>query len=550
MSRPDGWTGVLLLGWLLAGLLVLDPIGSVLLASLRDAGGGPSVSHWRGVALDPECRDAVLRSLAVGGGAALGALLLGLPLALATARRRVPGQRALTVVALLTLLSPPFVGAYAWILLLGQSGLLRPPLQALGLDPPSIRTPAGVVLVLALQHYPYVFLLAAAGLRSIDRSLEEAAGSLGATPWRRLWRVTLPLALPSIAAGTLLAFTGALANFGTPMILCAEWRVLPTLTYDLFAGDARDPGRAAALGLVLVLISGLALGAERLLAGRRRVVGSLLRRSPAAPEVGARRWLLGGLAWAIVLAGALPLLVVVLCSFRATRGPVFHPGFGLDSYRAVLRDAPLAIQNSLLYAGLAALGIAAGGALLGWLLARRPTRPARALDLALSIPWVLPGTVLGIGFLMAFNRPPLLLYGSGALLVLAGLVRRLPSAVRGSRAILAQVDPALEDAARSLGASPRRAFLRVTLPLMAPGVMAGALLGWVSVVNELSAALVLHVPRTITMPVLVYDRVRHGSFGPAAALATLLLLVTGVTLYAALQLSDPEAAEGSALGSA
>ena len=548
-ARPerDGWSLVLWSGWALAALLVVYPLGAVLLASARDAQGAPTLEHWRAVALDPTCRAAVGRSLVVASLAALGALLLGLPLALCVARQRVPGRRALTVLALLTLVSPPFVGAYAWILLLGEQGLLRGLLRAAGLDPPTIYGPGGVVLVLALQHYPYVFLLASAGLSAVDRSLEEAAESLGATPLRRLWRVTLPLVAPSLAAGTLLAFTGALANFGTPMVLASEWRVLPTLTYDLYTSEvARDPGRAAALGLVLVLLAAAGLWLERLVAARRRVHGSLLRRAPLRALEGGRRVWVPALAWGIVALGALPLLTVAFCSLRATRGPVFQPGLALTSYRTVLREAPRALTNSLLYALAAALLIALLGALLGYLLARRPSRPARALDATLMVPYVLPGTVLGIGFLLAFHR--LGLTGTGAILILAGLVRRLPSAVRGSQAILHQVDPALEDAARSLGAPPGRAFLRVTLPLMAPGVLAGALLGWVSVVNELSAALLLYTGSTITTPVLIYQRVLDGSYGPAAALSTLLLLATGLTLYAALQLTDREAAESSALG--
>lgn len=549
MKRLDGWTLVLLLGWALAGLLVLHPLGAVLLASVVDGRGAPTLEHWRAVLLDPGGRAAVGRSLLVAGGAALGALLLGLPLALLATRRRLPGQRALTVVTLLTLVSPPFVGAYAWILLLGEQGLLRAALRGVGLDPPSIFGPGGVTLVLALQHYPFVYLLACAGLSAVDPALEEAAESLGASPWRRLLRVTLPLCAPSLAAGTLLAFTGALANFGTPMILAARWPVLPTLVFERFTSEVgRDPGQAAALGLVLVLLAGLALGVERRVAGRRRVHGALLRRRTPRPLTGAERLALPGVAWGIALLGALPLLTVVGCSFRAARGPVFQPGLSLESYRLALHEAPRAIQNSLLYALLAALMIAALGALLGWLLARRPSPAARALDALLTVPYVLPGTVLGVGFLLAMNGPPLPLAGTGAILVLAGLVRRLPSAVRGSQAILRQVDPALEDAAASLGAPPRRAFLRVTLPLMAPGVLAGALLGWVAVVNELSAALVLHVGGTITMPVLIYQHVLHGGYPSAAALSTLLLLATGVSLYAALQLAGDEAAGGSALG--
>ncbi|MGE0710191.1 MAG: ABC transporter permease [Planctomycetota bacterium] len=532
--RPEVWDAVLVGGYLLVGLLLVLPLAAVFRHALIDpATGGLGLANLREIGGSPRTWAALGHSLVVSLGGAAGAVALGLPLAYLLARYRIPGQRLLAALATLSLLSPPFIGAYAWVLLLGEAGALRALVrEQLGLTLPVIYGPAGIVLVFATQFYAFVFLLTRGALAVVDRSLEEAASSLGATPWRRLRRVTLPLVLPSLSAGALMAFLMSLANFGTPMILGRDYPVLPTLAYDLFTSElARRPGLAATVCLVMVAVSAVALAAQGLLA-RRRVAGELL--TPTAPQElrGWRRLAACAVCYGITALSSLPLLVVVVSSFRRTRGPVFQPGFGLESYRAVLGGVPRAVGNSLVYSLLASGAIVVCGALLGYAVARRRGLAARGLDALLLLPYLVPGLVLGVGFVVTFNRPPLALAGSGALLVLVYFIRRLPYSVRSSAGILAQLDPALEEAAASLGASAARGFWRVTLPLMTPGIVSGALLAWVTSVNELSASIVLYVGRTVTMPVKVYLQVLDGSFGPAAALATILLGATGLALLA------------------
>ena len=237
------------------------------------------------------------------------------------------------------------------------------------------------------------------------------------------------------------------------------------------------------------------------------------------------------MSWLIVALSTVPLAIVVIFSFRKTSGPVFHPGFGLESYQKVFFEVPKTITNSLVFSAASVVLIVAIGTLLGFVLARRRTIAARALDPLLMIPYIIPGTVLGIGFIVAFNTKPLYLLGTGLIIVLAYFIRRLPYSVRSAASILKQIDPALEEAGINLGASPGRTFRTVTLPLMLPGVLSGAIMSWVTAINEVSASILLYVGKTMTLPIRVYLSAMDGYYGPASAMATILLAVTGIALF-------------------
>jgi iron(III) transport system permease protein len=210
---------------------------------------------------------------------------------------------------------------------------------------------------------------------------------------------------------------------------------------------------------------------------------------------------------------------------------VFQPGFGLSSYAKILYDVPKTITNSLVFSVTAVVLIVVVGTLLGFVLSRKRNVPAAALDPLLMISYIVPGTVLGIGFIVAFNRRPLYLVGTAAIIILSYFIRRLPYSVRSAASILKQIDPAMEEAGINLGSPPARTFRNVTLPLMLPGILSGAIMSWVTAINELSSSIVLYVGRTMTMPVRIYLSVLDGLFGTASALATFLLVATGIALF-------------------
>jgi len=221
----------------------------------------------------------------------------------------------------------------------------------------------------------------------------------------------------------------------------------------------------------------------------------------------------------------------VFYSFRNTSGPVFKPGFGLDSYRQIFYDVGKTVINSFVYSFIAVILIAFVGTLIGFVIARKRNMAVRILDPLLMIPYIVPGTVLGIGFIVAFNRKPLYLAGTATIIILTYFIRRLPYSVRSAASILKQIDPALEEAGINLGSSPGRTFRTITLPLMKSGIISGAIMSWVTSMNELSASILLYVGRTMTMPIKVYLSVADGYFGTASAMSTILLVVTGVSMF-------------------
>ena len=538
--RPDFWSGVLVVALAVVAVLMVWPLYNIFSASVIDnRSGALTVANFAQILGRPAYQGALINSLIVGVGGMLGATLFGVPLAMLTTRFVIKGRDLLATLAVLALVSPPFIGAYAWIMMLGSNGWMRALLADIGIELPPIYGMFGILLVFSLKFYPFVFLLTASGLGAISPSVEEAAESLGAGPWRRFFKVTLPLVFPAVSSGALLAFVLSIADFGTPSIVGGKVRLLATTAFDLFTAEmGGNPGLASATSVVLIAVSMAVVVLQRWAVRRRDIAGSLIRR-PSPQRLGPITSAAAHfVCYAIVVAGSLPSLVVIYTSFRKTSGPVFHPGFSLDSYARILGEVPHVIVNSFAFSTGAVLLIVILGTLIGYILARRETLAAGALDSVLLVPYIVPGVVMGLAFVVTFNVPPLQITGTAAIIILMLFIRRLPYAVRSSAAILKQIKGSIEEAAISLGARPGRAFLKVTLPLMLPGVIAGALMGFITAINELSSSLILYVGRTMTMPVRIYLSVLDGQFGTASALATILLAATGLAVFVVFRISD------------
>ncbi len=536
----DLWTGVTVFAFAVMAVLLVYPLYNIFLASFTDnETGAVTLQNYAQIFGHRYYRTALYNSMMLGFGGMIGAVVLGVPLAYFTTRFAIHGKSVITTLAILALVSPPFIGAYAWITMLGSNGWLRAWLAAIGLEVPTIYGATGILLVFCLKFYPFVFLLTAGALKTVNVSLEEAADSLGSTPWSRFRRITLPLVLPAVSAGALLAFVLSLADFGTPSIIGRGFRVLATLAYNLFTSEiGGNPGLASTVSIILISVSLLFVALQRRFIARREYGSALIRRPEVRPIRGVRSALVHGVCYLIVFLSSLPSIVVIFNSFRNTSGPVFQPGLGLDSYRRIIHEVPDAIINSFTFSLSAVAMIAILGTLIGYVLARRPSMATGPLDSLLMIPYVVPGIVLGLGFVVSFNQPPIELVGTGTIIVLVIFIRRLPYSVRSSAAILKQIGGSMEEAAVNLGCSPGVAFVRVTLPLMLPGVIAGAMMAFVTAINELSSSIVLYVGGTVTMPVRIYLSVLDGEFGTAAALSSILLVSTGAAVFVVLKISE------------
>jgi iron(III) transport system permease protein len=478
-------------------------------------------------------RRALFNSLTVGAWATLLALAMGAPLAFLFARYHFPGKSVIEVAILMSMLSPPFVGAYAWIIFFGRSGVVTLAARDWGVFLPTIYGPTGIALASAFSLFPLVFLVLRSALVRVDTGLEEAAASLGRSPWRVTLGVTLPLILPAIVTAALLVFLGALSDFGTPAILGEgdRYPVLATLAYTLYLSEVGGQGAMAATTsmLLVILAFGLVVLA-RFLSTRRKVSndgGS--RRIPLRLPRGQGHALTIGIA-AFVLITNLPLLVIVVSSFLEVRGVVFQANFTTDNFAKAWVAIGGALTNSLTYAAIALGFTVIFGAALGYYRARRSGPVARVIDLLVMAPYVVPGIVLGIGYAQVFNGPPLFLTGTATIIGVVYLVRRLPYMTLAATSIVYQIDQSLEDASQSLGMSPVRGFANIVLPLMRPAIIAGAAIAWVEIFNELSASIVLYTGATRTLPIAAYQQSLGGDVGVAAAYATMLIAVTAFAL--------------------
>ncbi|GDX56881.1 ABC transporter permease [Comamonadaceae bacterium] len=543
-ARLDVWSLVMLGAIGLLGLLLVWPIGQVLVLGFLDAQTQTfTLSNYQKILTHPYYLGALKNTLIVGGGGMLGACLLGVSLAYCTARFVVRGRSVIATLAVLALVSPPFIGAYSWVMVAGNNGWLTQNIKTLGLTMPTIYGAHGIILVFSLKFFPFVYLMTETALRNINRAYEEAAENLGCSATARFFKVTLPLVFPAVSSGAILSFVLSIADFGTPSIIGRDYRTLSTVAYNQYTSEmGGPPTMAVSISMLMILIAMLAVLLQRYLMGPRRYAGALTNLSVPKPCRGAFGVAVHALCYSIAALATMPIAVVIYTSFLETNGPVFTGGFGLNSYARVIREVPDVIANTFKYSLLATMLITLAGGLISYVVVRRETAAAGLLDALLMVPYVVPGVVLAIGFLLCFQYGAFDLIGTSTIIVLMLFVRRLPYGVRATSAVLRQIKPSIEEAAVNLGASPLQAFARVTVPLMLPGVIAGAMMSFITAINELSATLLLYTARTTTMPVRIYSAVLDGEFGIAAALAALLLASSGLCVFVVLRFSQSKEA--------
>lgn len=458
-------------------------------------------------------------------------MLIGVPMAYVMTMYRFRGKKVIEALIVIAMLSPPFIGAYSWILLLGRSGAVTQALQALGLKSPTIYGMGGIVFVMTLKLYPFVYMYMCGALKKLDASLLEASESMGCRPGKRLWTMVVPLALPTMLASGLMIFMNAMADFGTPQLIGEGVQTMTTLIYKEYIGEVAGTANfAAALAAIMAVITAGLFLAQRYYVGRRSYATNSLR--PIAPKELSRgkKALASTLIYALVFLSCLPHVMIVYTSLYKSDTSMYRTAFTLENYQKVFGSLSRPIVNTFVYGLAAILIIIAVSMLVAYTSTRRKSLLTKSIDVVTMFPYILPGAVLGITLLMAFNHGPVVLIGTPAIIILAFVIRRMPYTLRSSTAILYQISPAVEEASISLGCPPVRTFFRITARLMLPGVFSGAILSWVTVINELSASMLLYTGRTATMSVTVYSQILRTNYGSAAALATILTLSTVLSL--------------------
>ncbi|MGN0992117.1 MAG: ABC transporter permease [Candidatus Ventricola sp.] len=473
----------------------------------------------------------LLRSLVICSFTTLFACIIGVFIAYVMTRYNVLGKNVLHVFIILSLMSPPFIGAYSWIVLLGRNGLITQALTGIGLPAPTIYGRNGIIFVFTLHLFPYVYLYTSGAMNSIDSSLEEAAENLGMNKLKRIMTITLPVVLPSILAGCIMVFMTCLADFGTPMLLGEGYTVLPVLVYNEYMSEsATDPYMASALSVVIVACSMVMLALQKLVVEKKNYTMSTLRPPQETKLHGVKRFLASFPVYLVIFFALLPQIVVVCQSFveRSFSGVV--QGINLNNYRAILKRLGQNIFNTYAFSLVAIVFIVILGILISYVLVRKKGKAATVIDTLIMFPYVIPGSVLGIGLIVAFNRKPLILVGTAAIMIISYVVRKLPYTVRSGSAFLYQMDPSVEEASINLGVSPMKTFFTMTARMMLPGIMSGAVLSWITCINELSSSIMLYSGKTSTIAVAIYQEVVRMSDGTAAALATILSVTTVISM--------------------
>ena len=459
----------------------------------------------------------LLRSTALAAAVTVSAVLIAVPVAWLTVRTDLPGRRVWAVLAALPLVIPSYIGAYLMVSALGPSGLAQ---DALGVEQlPSIYGFPGAWLVLTAFTYPYVLLPVQAVLRGTDPSLEEAARGMGRSPASAFFTVVLPQLVPAIGAGGLLVALYVLSDFGAVSIL--RFDSFTSVIYTTYR-SAFDREGAAALACLLVALTVIVLWLEGRSRGARglyhRAAPGAQRRAPAVP-LGRWRWPALGFVSAVVgIALVLPVAVLLYWTTKSFAGEV--------EWDVVWSAA----GNSLLAAAVAA-GVAALCALpVALLSARHPGRYSRWLERASFAGHALPGIVVALALVFVGTRAWPALYQTLAMLVLAYVVLFLPQAIGATRAALLRIDPHVEEAARSLGRTPLGVLRTITAPLARSGVVAGALLVFLTAVKELPATLLLAPIGFDTLATEIFRTTESSFFERGAVPSLVLLAVSAIPL--------------------
>ena len=536
----DPWFWVKLMVFIIFALFLVWPFSSIIINAFKSTKvDGFTMANFQKFFQKKYYYGALKNSVMVSVVPSLFAVLLGVPMAYLMTRYNVWGKKVWHVLAILSLMSPPFLGAYAWIMMFGRAGSVTTFLKDFGITIPTIYGFGGISTVLTLKLYPYIYMYTSGAMESIDSSLEECAENLGSGRLRRFLTVTMPVVTPSITAGALVVFMSALADFGTPMLLGGQdFRTLPVLIYNEYLSEIGGNGNlASAISIIIVIITLVMLVVQKAYVGRRNYIMSALRPPKEIEVHGFRRFLVTLPVFLISFVSFLPQIVVCASSFQHTNYSSFTGGFTLENYQNLGSRLWSTMRNTFTYSLTAMVFIVIIGILMSYVIVRRKGKTGGLLDMLLMAPYVIPGSVLGLCYIVTFNVKPLVLTGTAAIIIISYIIRKLPYTVRSASAFLMQMDPSVEEASINLGVPPMQTFWKVTARLMLPGVFSGAILSWVTCINELSCSIMLSSGKNNTLTIEAYTNIVRNSVGSGAALSAILTITSAVILIICLKIS-------------
>jgi iron(III) transport system permease protein len=524
-------------------VLVILPVSWLVIYSVTDRTGAFTLGNFRQLFTDPAFVDPLITTVTLAVSSGIICCAVAAPMGWLVARTDMPLGTAIRSLVMASFVTPPFLGAIAWeILAAPNSGLLNKAYRALtGAEMDAylfnIYSLPGLIFVISCYTFPYVFVLVANALDRIPGDLEDASSILGGRTWMTARRITVPLALPAVLAGALVAFLQAMTLFGSPAILAlpAGFHTMTTKIWSLFQYPPK-PELAAAASLPLLVLTILLLRAQQLVLGRRgySVVGGKTG-EPRLVRLGWLKWVALALAFGVLM---LPVFLPYFALFNATFSrvasqPIWFDNFTFKNIYFVffeLSATKPALQNTFILGTLAATIGTVLALVIAYLTARQAVTGYRALGFLATAPIAIPGIVLGVGLFLSYTRPPFVLYGTLWILLIAYVTIELPAAYQQLQSAFRAVHGDLEDASRILGATRLRTLRQITAPLLRTSVIATWCFIFVSVMRELSAAIMLFTSETRPMSVLIFDLKESGDLAAIAVLGLTMLIITFVVV--------------------
>ena len=459
-------------------------------------------------------------------------LLLGIPFSYFFSFYRLKGRKVLFVLALLCTMSAPFIGAYSWIMLLGRSGVITKLLESVGIKIGSIYGFGGILLVQSLKLFPLVVIYMNGAFQDIDNSLLEASANLGCTGLKRFFKVIMGLTMPTILAAALIVFMRAFADFGTPALIGEGYKTFPVLIYDSFLSEVgADYNFASAVSVLAIILTAVVFLVQKFATSRFKFTINSLHPIQKKEAKGAKGFFMHAYCYLLIAVALLPQFYIVFDSVRDYKGQVAQDTYSLSNYQNAIRKLlGRSIKNTLVISILALVVIVIIAVIIAYLVVRRPSGMSHTVDTISMLPYIMPGAVIGIALIIAFNTKYFSLTGTMAIMVIALAIRRMPYTSRSATATMMQIPISTEEAAISLGASKIKTFIKVTVPQMTSGIVSGAILSFVSIITEMSSGIFLYNNSTITLTLSTYNAITLGSYGTASAFATVTTLLTIVCL--------------------
>jgi iron(III) transport system permease protein len=538
------WPILILFAAVLCVLIIL-PMSWLLYYSLVDRTGAFTLANFKTLVTDPVFIDPLVTTLILAVSSSIICCLAAAPMGWLVARTDMPLRRTVRALVTASFVTPPFLGAIAWELLAApNSGLLNKTFRAVTGAPQdehlfNIYSLGGLIFVISCYTFPYVFVLVANALDRIPGDLEDASAILGGRTWTTARRVTVPLAMPALVAGALVAFLQAMTLFGSPAILAipAGFHTMTTKIWSLFNYPPK-PELAAAASIPLLILTVLLLRAEHFILGRRgySVVGG--------KQGNPRLIKLEGLKWAALAFVFIVLMCPVFLPYGALLNATFShvatsfvwfDNFTLHNIYFVfyeLSATKLAVKNTFLLGAASATIGTVIALVIAYLTSRRAIAGYRALGFLATAPVAIPGIVLGVGLFLSYARPPLVLYGTLWILLIAFITIALPAAYQQLQSAFRSVHTDIEDASRILGATRLRTLWRITAPLLRTSVIATWCFIFVGVIRELSAAIMLFTSETKVISVLIFDLNESGDLGAISVLGLIMLVITFAVVIA------------------